>query len=480
MKPGKTVTTVLALTLLNGCMVGPHYEKPTTPPISLVTAQKALFAQQAPAQAQWWSFFDDAELDHLIDTALAHNHDIRQAQANLLASRAVFDDRRLDQYPGVTARTAYGRSLEQQLPFDGGPPERMLSQTYRAGFDVQWEIDVFGRLQRLTASAMARSQAAQADLALMQLSIAADVARYYYEQQGLSRSLEVAQAQVSAWRETLTLTSAQVRAGSGQFEDQQNAHANLLLSEAAIPPLLTRIQETGYRLDVLTGQPPRQQQALAKAHFLAPLARQLPLGDVDQLIRNRPDVVSAERMLAASTEDVGVATADLYPRLNLGGFIGFFALRGGDLGSASRAYELAPSVDWPAFRLGNVRARLRASQAQAEGALARYQQSLLKAQEDVENALMRLAQDQTRLGALLASATHAEQAIDIASKRYRSGSGTYMAVLENQRAFFLIKKDVADAETASYLNAIALYKALGWGSGGAAQAQSADKPLASN
>jgi multidrug efflux system outer membrane protein len=171
---------------------------------------------------------------------------------------------------------------------------------------------------------------------------------------------------------------------------------------------------------------------------------------------------------------------DLYPRLNLGGFIGFFALRGGDLGSASRAYELAPSVDWPAFRLGNVRARLRGSQAQAEGALARYQQSLLKAQEDVENALMRLAQDQTRLGTLLASAAHAEQAIDIASKRYRSGSGTYMAVLENQRAFFLIKKDVADAETASYLNAIALYKALGWGSGGADQAQSADKPLASN
>jgi multidrug efflux system outer membrane protein len=106
MKPGKTVTILLALALLNGCMVGPHYEKPVTPPISLVTAQKDLFARQAPVQAQWWAFFDDAELDRLIDTALAHNHDIRQAQANLLASRAVFDDRRLDQYPGVTARAA--------------------------------------------------------------------------------------------------------------------------------------------------------------------------------------------------------------------------------------------------------------------------------------------------------------------------------------------------------------------------------------
>lgn len=464
MKSRKTLAATLALVLLGGCKVGPHYETPDTAPITLVSADKAEFTRQTLLPPRWWTFFEDAELERLIDTALAHNHDLRIAQANLLASRALFDERQLDQYPTVTAQGVYTRSLQQQWPADGGAPERKLAQTYRAGFDVQWELDVFGRVQRLTASAMARSQAAQADLALMRLSIAADVARYYYQQQGLSRSLDVAEAEVAAWRETLALTRAQVRAGSGQLEDQQNAHANLLRSEAQIPPLQARIQETGYRLDVLTGQPPRQPRALVQARVLPPLARQLPLGDVDQLIRHRPDVISAERLLAASTEDVGAATADLYPRLNLDGFIGFFALRGGDLGSASRAYELAPSVNWPAFRLGSVRARLRASQAQAEGALASYQQSLLKAQEEVENAVTRLARDQTRLGSLLESARHGEQAIDIANKRYRSGSGAYLAVLENQRALFVIRKEVADAETDSYLNAIALYKALGWGS----------------
>ncbi|KAF1032022.1 MAG: Outer membrane protein OprM [Pseudomonas sp.] len=460
----KNLASLASLVLLAGCSVGPAYHTPATAPVELASAQKNRFAQQASLPAQWWTFFDDPQLSALIDTAQVHNHDIRIAQANLLASRAVFDDRRLDQYPGVTARSAWSRSLEQQLPFDGSRPERMASDNYRAGFDVQWEVDLFGRLRHLTASAKAQAQAAQADLALMQLSIAADVARYYYERQGLNRQLAVARAQVEAWRETLTLTTAQVRAGSGQLEDQQNAHANLLHSEAAIPPLQARLQAAGYRLDVLTGQAPSVRHTVGQAGSLPPLARQLPLGDVDRLVHQRPDVVSAERLLAASTEDVGAATSDLYPRLNLGGFIGFFALRGADLGSAaSRAYELAPSVSWPAFRLGNARARLRGSQALADGALARYQQSLLKAQEEVETAVVQLAENQTRLGALIASADHGEQAVEIAAKRYRSGSGAYLAVLENQRAFYAIKQEATEAETASYLNAIALYKALGWG-----------------
>ncbi|MDD1016584.1 efflux transporter outer membrane subunit [Pseudomonas rubra] len=459
-----SLIAVLLGLALAGCKVGPDYQKATPAPLALSTPQQQQFTQLGQLPAQWWSFFDDPQLNRLVDTALEHNHDIRQAQANLLAARALFDDRRLDQYPGVTARTGFSQSLEQQQLADGSDPQRMFSRSYRAGFDVQWEIDLFGRLQRLTAAAQARTEAAQADLEQMRLSIAAEVARAYYQQQGGRRSLEVAQAEVEAWRETLKLTRAQVRAGSGQYEDEQNAQANLLLSEAAVPPLQAAVEEAGYRLDVLTGRAPSLAGTSAPARFLPPLARQLPLGDVNALINNRPDVASAERLLAASSEDVGVATAELYPRLDLGGFIGFFALRSGDLGSAARAYELAPTVTWPAFRLGNAKARVRAAKAQNQGAQARYEQSLLLAREEVENAVTRLARNQTRLGALMQSAAHGADAVDIASKRYRRGAGSYLAVLENQRALFLIKREVAQAETASFLNAIALYKALGWGS----------------
>ena len=200
------------------------------------------------------------------------------------------------------------------------------------------------------------------------------------------------------------------------------------------------------------------------AMSISPLAGQLRLGDVNQLIKRRPDVVRAERLLAASSEDVGAATADLYPRLSLGGFRGFFALRGsGVFDGGARAFEVAPSVSYPAFRQGSVKARLRGTQAEAQGALARYAQTLLIAQEDVENAVTQLAENQTRLASLLESARHGNAALDIASTRYQGGAGSYQAVLENQRALYDIRRAALLAETASYIDAIALYKALGWG-----------------
>ncbi len=459
-----TLSAILAAGIaLAGCTVGPQYAQPVSPSIELASVQKTQF-RTVGDQAAWWTFFEEDGLTQLIAVALAHNHDIRQAQASLWASRAILDERRLDRYPAVTAQGGYQRSIEQQ-PGSSGEPQRLSSEVYRAGFDAQWEIDLFGRLHRLAQSALARAEAAQAELELMRLTIAADVARSYYERAGLQRSLDVARAQVQSWGETVQLIQTRVELGSGLPEDYESARTNLLRSEAAIPALLAAVQASQYRLDVLTGQRPGQVHAGSHAPAPAPLVGRLPLGDVDSLIRNRPDVVRAERLLAASTEDVGAATADLYPRLNLGGFIGFFALRGGDLGSASRAFEIAPSVSWPAFHLGNAQARLRGAKALSGGALARYEQALLQAQEEVENAVTGLARHQESLASLLQSASHGAVALDIATKRYRAGSGSYTAVLENQRALFQIQQEIAQAETASYIKAIALYKALGWGIG---------------
>ena len=185
---------------------------------------------------------------------------------------------------------------------------------------------------------------------------------------------------------------------------------------------------------------------------------------MNRLIKQRPDVVRAERLLAASSEDVGAATADLYPRLSLGGFLGFFALRGsGVFDGGARAFEVAPSVSYPAFRLGSVKARLRGTRAEAQGALARYEHTMLLAQEDVENAVTQLAENQTRLASLLQSARHGNAALGIASTRYAGGTGSCQAVLEKQRALYDIRREALLAETASYIDAIALYKALGCG-----------------
>lgn len=452
--------------VLAGCAVSPAYVTPATPDIALASPQQAQFApaQTAASDNAWWTFFDDARLSQLIAGALEHNLDIAQAQANLLAARAIFDERRLDELPAVTGQAGWQRTVEQDTP-----ASRAASAQTRVGFDAQWEIDLFGRLAHMSRSAQARAGAAQADLRQAQLTIAADVARNYYEALGYQQDLALTQAQVQSWRDTVALIDARIRAGSGMPEERHNALANLARSEAAIPPLQAGLRQAQYRLDVLSGQRPGTDTAGAIAlattpRQQAPLAGQLPLGDVNRLIRQRPDVVRAERLLAASSEDVGAATADLYPRLSLGGFLGFFALRGSSVfDGGARAFEVAPSATYPAFRLGSVKARLRGTQAGAQGAQARYAQTLLVAQEEVENAVTQLAENQARLASLLQSARHGNAALDIASTRYAGGSGSYQAVLENQRALFAIRREALQAETASYIDAIALYKALGWG-----------------
>ena len=461
---------ILSAFALAGCTVGPRYAVPVSSPIELATEPNRDALANQPTDAfnpstplgPWWTFFDEQQLTALISTALTHNHDIRQAQANLQASRAVFDERRLDRAPTVTTQAGYERGIAQQTDANGDTARR-LSENTRVGFDAQWEIDLFGRLNRLSQSALARSEATQAELASIQLTIAADVARLYYEGHGVQRRLDLAKGQAQSWRETVQQVQARVTLGNGSPEDLENARANLLRSEAAIAPLEVARQQTRFRLDVLTGYRPGHNTVDFSSASPAPLVRELPLGDVDTLIRNRPDVVRAERLLAASTEDVGAATADLYPRLNLGGFIGFFALRGSVIGSQSRAFDIAPSVSWPALNLGSARARLRASEALSEGALAQYEQALLVAQEEVEHAVTQLTQQQSRLAALLQSAVHGAAALDIATTRYQAGAGSYLAVLENQRAWFDIRQELVQAETASYVHVIGLYKALGWG-----------------
>lgn len=463
MKQGQFIIVSAIGALLAGCAVGPKYVQPTTAVVSLNSSEANAFATASVANtAAWWLFFEEPELNQLIETALANNHDLRQAQARLQVARAAFTERQLDRLPAITSAAGYERAMRQQLNATGRP-ERTLSAQYRVGFDTKWELDLFGRLQHLSDSARARAQASQAELTLLQLSIAAEVARVYYQAQGLQQQLSLAKQQQHSWAETVKVLAAQVRLGSGLPEDLENAQTQLLRSEADVPNHYIALQQAKYRLDVLRGTAPGQGAWRLTLPKGAPLAKALPLGDVNALIRQRPDVVKAERLLAASTADVGAATADLLPRLNLGGFLGFIALRGGDLGSASRGFELMPNVTWPALQLCNARARLRAAKAQSSGAVAQYEQALLLAQEEVEGAVTQLVQQQDRLRALLQSAQHGENALAISTRKHRAGSGQYLNVLANQRALYEVKQALLQAQTDSYVNVVALYKALGWG-----------------
>lgn len=456
-----SLSTLATALLLAGCAVGPRYAAPETSPVTIAAPERHLFAPDA-VQRDWWRQLEDAQLDALIERALAANHDIRIAQARLLEARAVQDEAELDRWPTVTMGASKTRGIAQG---NGVPAEaRTLAESSRLGFDAGWEIDLFGRLRRLDEAASARAEAQAADLEQARIVVVAELARNYYEMRGAEQRLAVTQRTLQSLRDSLRVTEAQVGIGRGLAGDLASARANLASTEAQLPLFETARRQAAHRVAVLAALQPAELEPMLAPRPLRLLAKRLPVGDLGDLLRRRPDVLRAERGLAASTADVGAATAALYPRLDIGGFLGFIALRGSDLGSgSSRAFSLTPGLSWPALRLGSVRAQLRGAQARAQGERAAYEQTVLRAIEDVENALTGYGQNQQRLQSLVVASEQSARAAELAEVRYREGAAPYLSVLDAQRTLLRAQDAVAEAETASYTSLVALYKAVGGG-----------------
>lgn len=474
----RAATVLLAALALAGCAVGPDYQRPQDAPVVLASPEAALFSADA-LQREWWKQLQDPQLDQLVALALSRNHDIRIAQSRLAESRAVLDEKELDRLPAVTLDGRYERSLSQA---NAGPTgQRNLAQSYRAGFDATWELDLWGRLRHAAQGAAARSEAQQADLAQTRIVVAAEVARNYFELRGAEQRLAVARANLASQRDSLRVTEAMVQAGRGDEGDLASARAELETVQASVPVQVTARRLAQYRLAVLAGMRPVELAALDASQPLAPLTARLPIGDVGALLSRRPDVAAAERNMAAANADVGVATAELYPRIDLGGFLGFVALRGADIGAASsRAFSVASGVNWPALHLPTALARKRAAVARADGVVARYEQTVLQAVQELESALTEFGQTQQRLGNLLEAAAQSRRAADLAQLRYLAGSAPYLTVLDAQRTLLRAQDAVAVAETDSYTRLVALYKALGggWEAPGDADAPPASVALA--
>ena len=451
---------LLAALAAAGCAVGPDYHKPQSAPVTLASPEQARFSADR-LQRDWWKQLQDPQLDRLIELALARNLDIRIAQARLAESRAALDEKQLDQLPAVTLGGGYERSLSQA---NAGAGQRNLAQSYRAGFDATWELDLFGRLRRAAEGAAARSEAQAADLAQTRIVVAAEVARNYFELRGAEQRLAVARANLDSQRDSLRVIQAMVTAGRGDEGDLASARAELETVQASVPVQIAARRLAQYRIAVLAGLRPVELGELDGDRVLPPLDTRLPIGDVSALLSRRPDVLAAERNMAAANADVGVATAELYPRIDLGGFLGFVALRGADFGSsASRAFSVAASANWPAFHLPTALARKRGAVARSDGAVASYEQTVLRAVEELESALTEYGQTQQRLGSLAQAAVHSGRAAELAQLRYREGSAPYLTVLDAQRTLLRAQDAVAVAETESYTRLIALYKALGGG-----------------
>jgi multidrug efflux system outer membrane protein len=459
----KKYSAIILATLLSAsCAVGPDYRAPQVAPAVVQNARSTLFITQSP-EALWWQEFADTELDDLERRALAANLDLRSAYDRVRAARAAFSERELDYAPHVQLDGSYSHFDEQQPGFG---PARVNARSDSLGFDAAWEIDLFGHVRRSVEAARGDLGAEQANYQDAQVTVAAEVARNYFELRGAQKRLSVARENLGTEHQTLELTQLLDETGRGSELDVQRSRARLKATEATIPPLEAAEKQAGYRLAVLLGERPGALDQELKPAEVPTYAKALPIGDPTELLRRRPDVRAAERRLAAATARVGVATADLFPRVNVAGFVGFLS---GDVGrlfsttsaNNARAWAVTPTVSWAAFDLGSVRARLHASEAQSDAVAANYEKVVLMALEDTENSFVAYSARQTQLKSLTEQAQASRRAAELADTQYREGVADFLVLLDAQRTQLDAEDSVAQAETAVNVSVVAIYKALG-------------------
>lgn len=454
----------LLVLALAACAVGPDYKAPDTAAAQLSAANepsaKATF-DRSRFESIWWKQFDDPVLNKLVSQSLDGNRELRVAFARLKAARAIRDDVSNDALPTVTSRASADLG-KGQVP--GQSEDRVNSERYDLGLDMAWELDLFGRIQRQLEASEAEQDAAQADLQQLQVSLIAELVDAYGQLRGAQLREKIALANLKTQQDSRGITETLRDAGVGNDLDVVRADARLAAVEASVPQLQAEQVRARNRIATLLGQRPDALAVDLSPAQLPAIAKALPVGDPGELLKRRPDIRSAERQLAAATANIGVATADLFPRVSLSGFLGFTAGRGSQLGSsAAKAWALGPSITWAAFDLGSVRARLRGANADAEGALANYEQQVLLALEESENAFSDYSKRQQRLLALLRQSEASRKAADLASIRYREGTVDYLVLLDAERERLSAEDAQAQGEVDLYRGIVAIYKALGGG-----------------
>jgi multidrug efflux system outer membrane protein len=455
----------LLVVALAACTVGPDYKTPDTAPATIVSIQGGHY-DQSRFETVWWQQFDDPTLNQLVSKSLEGNRDLRVAFARWKAARAIRDDVSNDNLPVVTSRVS-SQQGKGQVP--GQTENRVHQERYDLGLDMAWEVDLFGRIQRQLESSDAQEDAAAADLYQLRVTMIAELVDAYGQLRGAQLREKIALANLKNQQDSRNVTVSLRDAGVGNELDVVRADARLAAVEATVPQLQAEQVRQKNRIATLLGERPNALSVSLSPAELPAIAKALPIGDPAELLRRRPDVLAAERRLASATAEIGVATADLFPRVSLSGFLGFTAGRGSQIGSsAARVWSLGPSITWAAFDLGSVRARIRGADANAEGALATYEQQVLLALEESENAFSDYGKRQQRLLSLIKQSESSRAAADLAAIQYKEGTVDYLVLLDAQRERLYAEDAQALGETDQYRGIVAIYKALGggWNSGG--------------
>jgi len=462
--------TLAAASALAGCTVGPNYVKPDVPVEKSWDATGAAGAPNPAELSGWWQTFRDPELERLVAEALRSNLDLKLAEARVRDARAQLVIARSAGLPflNASASDAWGggsANIIQKTSFGTFRSTGATTSLYRAGFDAGWEIDVFGGIRRSVEAAEASIDASVEDLRSVQVTLLGEVASAYIDLRGQQSLLAIAKENLKSQQDTLELTQARYKGGLSSGLDVAEAEAQAADTASQIPTIETAIKSDIYGLSVLLGKDP---SALAEeldkvSPVPAGSAEVLP-GLPSELLLRRPDIRAAERRLASATAQIGVATANLYPRFDLTALLGLESSRLSDLFRRdSGAWQIIPGVSVPLFAGGSLNANIESKNAQQEQAFIVYRQTILSALQEVENSLVAWSKSQERLKYLVKEVEQNKLAVELANERYTKGLTGFVDVLTAERSLYASQSGLNLAQTAVSTNLVSLYKALGGG-----------------
>lgn len=457
-----TRSLLLVCTLLSGCVAGPGYVEPR-PDVPGKFASQPGSAVSAAVEASWWKRLNDAQLNSLVVEAEEQNRDLKVAMARLKEARALWTQARFDLLPTVRSDAGYSNTQTSAAQSFTGKASR--SELHEAALDASWELDLFGRVRRTIEAAKATEDAVAAERDAVLIALRAEVASNYLLLRGAQAQLAVAQRNASNQSESLRIAEASLQGGRGTQLDVARARAQWNSTLASVPQFESSIDQTIHRIAVLCGVAPSDLRS--KLRTFKPLPStpaSIALSKPAEVLRHRPDIRVAERNLAAATARVGVATADLFPRVTFNGRVGLQGQTLGAVGnSGAGAYSFGPQLSWAAFDLGRVRQQIAAAGARAEGALAQYEQTVLQALEEAENALTAYSRERARLEFLRESSKAAEEAAKLASQRYKDGVTSFLDVVDAERVALAAENEVVASQVRAATAWVAVYKAMGGG-----------------
>jgi len=460
----------LATLALGACHpVGPDYAVPDNAIVNAPSATGSLVGATEPAVSpepvagRWWALYRDPRLDALVAQALTANTDLRVAAANIgraQAALAAAEDARLPQ-TSIESAFEYSQVSGEQYLLTAPVPSTGL---YDMGISISYQIDLFGQIRRGIEAAKADAEAARASSDVARITVAADTVKAFVAACSAGHELKVARLSLDLQRRNNALTARLVQAGRDSGLDLTRSEAQVEQFRASIPQLEAEQRVALYRLAVLTGRPPADYpKDVATCDAEPTLARPIPVGDGAALLRRRPDIREAERQLAAATARVGVATADLYPKIS-------FGLTGGSIGAitdifkdATQTYGIGPLISWNFPQQNAIRAKIRGAEAGAAGALASFDGKVLAALREVESALTIYGRDLDRMAALKAARAKAAEAERQADALYRAGRQNEFVTLDAERVLASADQALAQAESKVAADQVNLFLALGGG-----------------